>query len=140
MTQAPHIRPYQKLIAWQEADKLCLWVYKITESFPKTEIYRLVDQMCRSSSSVPTNIAEGSGKKSKKERARYYETSLCSLEELHYQFVLSRNLGYINDAQFAEADDHIKRTSYLLNRLRSSCFHSETSVPFVPSATSTTSS
>lgn len=89
------LRPYQRLIAWQEAHKLCLWIYKITETFPKTELYRLVDQMCRSASSAPTNIVEASKKQSSKEQARFYEISLCSLEELHYQCLLAQELGYI---------------------------------------------
>lgn len=116
-----HQRPYQKLVVWEEAHMLCLWAYKCTEKFPQKELYRLVDQMCRSSSSIPTNIAEGSAKSSKKERARYYEISQGSLEEFHYQCVLSKDLGYITDAEFSKVDDMIQRTSYLLVKLKTSC-------------------
>ena len=117
-----HIRPYEKLIVWQEAHALCLWIYKLTPKFPKDERFRLVTQMCKSSYSVPTNIAEGSGKKSIKEREHFYEIASCSLEELHYQSRLVRDLGYINDEEFRQADDHIQRVSYLLMRLRKSLF------------------
>ncbi|MDD5469591.1 MAG: four helix bundle protein [Candidatus Peribacteraceae bacterium] len=115
-------RPYQKLIVWKEAHSLCLWIYGITKQFPGDERFRLVDQMCRAASSVPMNIAEGSGKSSNKERARYYETALCSLEEVHYQCVLARDLQYMKGEQFDDADDRIQRVSFLARKLRSACF------------------
>ena len=111
-------RPYQKLIAWQEAHKLCRWTHELVRTFPYAERNRLIDQMCRSSYSVPTNLAEGSGKKSQKERRHYYEIAHCSLEELHYQLFLCRDLKYVSDQQFIDAEDRIRRTSYLINRLR----------------------
>lgn len=117
-----HVRPYQKLIVWQEAHRLCLWIYRLTTSFPKDERYRLVNQMCKSAYSVPTNIAEGGSKKSEKEREHFYEISACSLEELHYQSRLVYDLGYINQQQFFQADDHIQRVSYLIMRLRKAQF------------------
>src|SRR3989344_2322841 len=122
ITSSQTLRPYQKLVAWQEAHKLCRGIYEITKSFPKIEMYRLVDQMCRAAASAPTNIAEGSRKTSQKERARYYETSLCSLEELHYQYVLALDLSYIPQEQFAKIEPHIRRTSFLIHKLHASCF------------------
>ncbi|MEI8230027.1 MAG: four helix bundle protein [Candidatus Peregrinibacteria bacterium] len=122
-------RPYQRLIAWKEAHILCLWIYAITEKYPSTERFRLVDQMCRSSSSAPTNIAEGSSKSSKKEQARFYETSICSLEELHYQCLLSRDLHYCSQEVFLDADKRIGRVSFLCRRLRASCFFHPQSTP-----------
>jgi four helix bundle protein len=115
-----HVRPYEKLIVWQEAHALCLHIYRLTKAFPQQEQYRLVDQMRRSSFSVPTNIAEGSGKTSKRERSRFYEIAACSLEELHYESRLSKDLLYLTETQFLEIDDHIQRTSYLLTNLRAS--------------------
>lgn len=115
-----HVRPYQKLIVWQEAHTLCLWIYKITREFPTDERFRLISQICRSAYSVPMNIAEGSGKASSKERERFYETASCSLEELHYQCLLSKDLMYIDGKIFEKADDSIKRISYLLTKLRQS--------------------
>lgn len=111
-------RQYQKLIAWQEAHRLCLRVYRITLALPKDERFRLVDQMCRSAYSVPMNIAEGCNKKSIKERKHFYEISACSLEELHYQIFLSQDLEYLSEEICKEAQNHVGRTSYLLNRLR----------------------
>ena len=115
-----HHRPYQKLIVWKEAHMLCLFIYRMTIHFPSHEKFALVNQMRRSSYSVPTNIAEANGKTSVKDRDHFFEYAHCSLEELHYQCVLSLDLSYITPAQFDEAEDHIKRVSYLLMRLRSS--------------------
>ena len=122
-----HIRPYEKLIAWQEAHRLCLSVYKKTAQFPSNERYQLVSQMRRASYSVPMNIAEGNMKKSKKEKSHFFEIAAASLEELHYQFVLSKDLKIIDQTLFMKADDQIQRTSYLLSKLRSSLFRSSDS-------------
>jgi len=66
------------------------------------------------------NITEGSGKSSTKERGHFYEIAACSLEELHYQCLLSKDLQYIDEKTFLEAEDHIRRTSFLLTKLRQS--------------------
>jgi four helix bundle protein len=76
--------------------------------------------MRRSSSSIPTNIAEGNVKKSMKERGHFFEISKASLEELHYQCFLSKDLQYISEKVFEELDDHIQRVSYILGKLRES--------------------
>lgn len=111
-------RPYQQLIVWKEAHALCLSIYTLTKKFPNEERFGLVSQMRRSSSSVPTNIAEGSGKKSVKEREHFFEHASCSLEELHYQCYLSLGLEYVTQDEFKKTDELIGRVGYLLMRLR----------------------
>lgn len=118
VSSAMRKRPFENLIVWQESYALSLWVYEITKKFPSEEKFRLVDQMCRSSYSVPMNIAEGSGKKSHKERERFYETASCSLEELYCQCLFARDLKYISEKEFEKADDHMQRVSFLLMKLR----------------------
>lgn len=115
-----HERPYQKLIVWREAHQLCLQMYELTEHFPESEKFRLINQICRAAYSVPMNIAEGSGKTSKKERFRFYEIAACSLEELHYQAFLAKDLHYITEQSFHNVDRNVRKTSYLLNKLKSS--------------------
>ena len=115
-----HIRPYEKLIVWQEAHALCLWIHKLVTKLPSCERYRLIHQMCKSAYSVPMNIAEGCGKKSVAERLHFYEIASCSLEELHYQTRLVRDLSYISSEEFEKTVEHIQRVSYLLTRLRQS--------------------
>lgn len=113
-------RPYQQLIAWQEAHKLCLHIYKLTKNFPMEERFGLSSQMRRSSASVPTNLAEGNGKTSRKEEAHFFEISLCSLDELHYQVLLSKDLSYISKLEYENITAHINRTGFLIRKLRSS--------------------
>ncbi len=86
-------RPYEKLVAWQESYKLCLWVYTFTKKFPPDERFGLVSQMRRSSYSIPTNIAEGNMKSSNKDKIRFFEIAQASLEELHCESKLSLDLG-----------------------------------------------
>ncbi|MBU0766900.1 four helix bundle protein [Patescibacteria group bacterium] len=111
-------RTYEKLVAWKEAHDLCLWVYRASRKFPSEEKYGLTSQMRRAAYSVPMNIAEGNARRSSKEKARFFEISLASLEELHYQCRLACDLDYINKEQFQNAHDRISRTNYLITKLR----------------------
>lgn len=113
-----HQRPYQKPKAWQKSHNLCMWMYTITALFPSHERFQMVSQARRSAYGVPMNLAEGNARRSKKDRAHFFEQALSSLEELHYQILLSYELGYINQRQFIEADDRINRAVYLITRLR----------------------
>lgn len=115
-----HQRPHEKLVAWQEAYKLMLWIYVITRKFPKHELFGLVSQMRRSAYSVPMEIAEGNMRRSKKDKAHFFERGISSLEELHCQAKMALDLDYITKEEFLKTDDHINRTSYLLTKLRSS--------------------
>lgn len=115
-----HERPYEKLIVWQESYKLCLFVYKLTIKFPPYERFGLVSQMRRSSYSVPINIAEGNSKKSTKEKERFFEIAHASLEELHCESRLSKDLDYISAQEYESLDDHSQRVSYLLIKFRNS--------------------
>ena len=115
-----HTRPYEKLIVWQEAYKLCLLIYKITFKFPSEEKFGLVSQMRRSSYSVCINLAEGNTKKSMKEKCHFIEIAHSSLEELHCEARLSKDLQYLPDTIFEEVDDYIQRISFLLLKLRQS--------------------
>ena len=98
-----HERPYEKMVVWREAHVLCLRVYELTKKFPPEERFRLVNQMCKSASSVPTNITEGNAKRSTKEKLHFFEIAEASLEELHYQCRLSLDLNYINPTSLLPA-------------------------------------
>lgn len=111
-------RPYEQLIVWQEAHKLCLDVYALLPQFPMEERFCLCSQIRRAAYSVPMNIVEGNSKRSWKEKARYAETSEGSLEELDYQLLLSRDLKYIAPKQFAEFRQKIGKVSYLLTQFK----------------------
>jgi len=114
------IRPYEKLIVWQEAHKLCLFIFRTTKSFPSVERFSLTTQMRRSSYSVPMNLAEGNARRSQKEHIHFIHISIGSLEELHYQCRLAHDLGYLKSPGMKTANDHLQRTGYLLQKLRQS--------------------
>jgi len=109
------ITNFRDLIVWQKAHKLTLDIYGITAEFPKFEEYGLSSQMRRSASSVPTNVAEGFKRKSDKDSLRFYNMSECSLEELKYQLILSKDLGYITKVQFESLNEQAEEVSKLLN-------------------------
>lgn len=85
---------FEDLIVWQKAHQFVLGIYKLTEQFPKHELYGLVSQMRRAAVSVPANIAEGFRKRTKPEKARFYNIAQGSLEEARYYLILSKDLGY----------------------------------------------
>lgn len=87
---------YQNLVAWQRAMELVTDVYKVTSAFPKEEVYGLTSQLRRAAVSVPSNIAEGQGRKGNGEFKHFLRLSLGSLMEVETQIMISERLGYLN--------------------------------------------
>ena len=90
------MRDYKKFLVWEKSHQLTLDVYRITISFPKDETFGLISQMKRSSSSIPTNIAEGCGRNSEKDFCRFLYIAFGSANELEYQLLLSTDLKFID--------------------------------------------
>ena len=86
---------YKKLLVWQKAIQLVSKIYKLTQDFPKVEIYGLTSQMRRSAVSVPSNVAEGSQRNSNKSFIQFLNVSLGSLAELDTQMIIAQNLDLI---------------------------------------------
>jgi four helix bundle protein len=101
------MRDFKQLIIWQRSHSLTLKIYHLTKSFPKEEIYGQISQMRRSSSSVPTNIAEGCGRNSNAELRRFLVYSTGSSSELEYQLLLSKDLDYIPDSVYQSLSTEI---------------------------------
>jgi four helix bundle protein len=89
------MRNYKDLLVWEKAHKLTLAVYKITCLFPKEERYGLTSQVRRASASIAANLAEGCGRRSDGEMARYVQIAMGSGAELSYHFLLARDLGLL---------------------------------------------
>jgi four helix bundle protein len=89
------MRDFRELKVWEKAHQLTLDVYRVTRAFPKEELYGLTSQIRRAASSVGANIAEGAGKNSRPEFARFLQIALKSASELEYHILLSRDLGYL---------------------------------------------
>ena len=101
------MRNFQELSVWQKSHELTLKIYKISSSFPKEELFGLSSQIRRSSSSIPTNIAEGCGRNSDPEMRRFLIISAGSCSELDYQIILAKDLGYITQSIFKELSEII---------------------------------
>jgi four helix bundle protein len=87
-------KSFQDLIVWQKAHQFVLDVYRLTEKFPKSEIYGLTAQLRRAAVSVPANIAEGFKKRGKADKARLMNIAQGSLEECRYYLILAHDLHY----------------------------------------------
>jgi four helix bundle protein len=95
------LKSFKELIVWQKAYKLVLEIYKITNNFPKSETYGLAGQIRRAAISVPSNIAEGYGRKHN-DYHRFLSIAYGSLLEIETQYLLSIDLGYINKNEKVE--------------------------------------
>lgn len=88
---------YHNLLVWKKAHELTLEVYKITTKYPKSELFGIVSQLRRASSSVPANIVEGSARKTDKEFCQFLVQARGSLVETQYFLELSKDLNYITE-------------------------------------------
>lgn len=94
-----------------------LKIYKITETFPKAELYGLVSQVRRAVISVVANIVEGSKRATVKDRTHFHTMADTSLEEVKYYLLLSYELGYISKEQGAELTENAREIGRMLNAL-----------------------
>jgi len=101
------MRNFQELTIWQRSHSLTLKVYSITNKFPKDELFGIISQMRRSSSSIPTNIAEGCGRNSNPEMKRFLTIAAGSSSELEYQLILSKELQYLPENIYKELQSEL---------------------------------
>jgi four helix bundle protein len=115
---------YRDLSTWKRAHELALGIYRSTGAFPAGERYGLVAQLRRAAVSVVSNIAEGAGRKSDRELARFLRIARGSVCEVECQLLLSRDLGYLKADGWAALDADCREVSKMLNGLIRS-FHTE---------------
>jgi len=96
------IRRFEDLKVWQKAHELVLLVYKLTAKFPAEEKYGLSSQKRRAAVSVASNIVEGFKRRTVKDSLNFYNTADASLEELRYQSLVARDLGYILEIEYEQ--------------------------------------
>ena len=109
---------FQKLNVWKEAKILVIEVYHLLDDFPKFEKYALCDQIRRAVVSVPSNIAEGSGRKYMKEQIRFLEIAYGSLMESYNQLLIAIELTYITEQSVEEIKPTIDAVAKMINGLR----------------------
>lgn len=105
------VKSHKDLKVWQEAMNLVVVIYEISEKFPSKETYGLTSQLRRASISVPSNIAEGAGRKGKKEFARFLYIALGSLSEVETQLEIAFRLNYL------ESIEDINKSIYFIRKM-----------------------
>lgn len=113
------MQDYRNLVDWQKAHQLVLDVYTVTDSFPKSEIYGLTPQLRRASSSIPTNLAEGSGKLTDPDFKKYVGIAFGSSNEVEYLLLLSHDLNFLIQNDYTKLDGQIKEIKKMLSGLSS---------------------
>ena len=111
---------YRDLIAWQKGMKLVVAVYRATRNFPREELYGLTNQLRRASVSVPSNIAEGQARQSRKEFQHFLSNARGSLVEIETQLQLATDLGYLGEERSAELLAQASEVGRILNGLLTS--------------------
>jgi len=85
------MKDFRQLKVWEKSHLLALAFYKATKDFSKEELYGLTSQMCRASMSIPTNIAEGCGRNTDADFARFLQMAMGSASETEYELILAKN-------------------------------------------------
>ena len=101
------MKNFRDIKVWHKAHDLTLKVYKITETFPREEIYGLTSQIRRAAASIPTNIAEGSGRNSDAELARFLEIAFGSTSEVEYVLQLSKDLSLLDTSTYERINGEV---------------------------------
>lgn len=112
------MRDYKKYDTWKIAHELVKEIYIISENFPKSELFGLTSQIRRASVSIPTNIAEGCGRSTDKEFARFIEISIGSANETEYLLLLSCDLGFTSENQILNLNAKLNLTRQKIIQLR----------------------
>ncbi len=110
-------KPHKKLDAWKLSMDLVIDVYQTTERFPSQEKYSLTDQIRRATVSIPSNIAEGAARQTKKEFTNYLHMAQGSLSELDTQLELARQLGYLDEKTWRILDERMERIDKMISGL-----------------------
>jgi four helix bundle protein len=104
-------KTFEDVEVWQKSHAWVLGIYKLTENFPKHELFGLTSQLRRAAVSVPANFAEGFKKTSLADKLRFYNIAQGSLEECHYYLILTRDLNY---GDVTKMQEDLERVSKML--------------------------
>src|SRR3954454_11779504 len=111
------MRNFHDLRVCKAAHDLTLDIYRVTKHFPKEELYGLTSQIRRSSASIGANLAEGCGRRSDGEMARYVQIAMGSRAELSYHLLLARDLGLLTKQCFEDLQTHVSEVMRMLSAL-----------------------
>lgn len=111
---------FKELKVWQKAIELVTETYLVTKVFPKDELFGLVSQIRRCVVSIPSNIAEGCGRKTNKDFSNFLGIALGSCFEFETQIIISKNIGYLTDEHFILLESEIQHIQNMIIKLQTS--------------------
>ncbi|HEY7219907.1 MAG TPA: four helix bundle protein [Candidatus Binatia bacterium] len=110
-------KPHKKLQAWKQSMNLVIEVYRTTEGFPSRESYGLTNQLRRAAVSIPSNIAEGAARQTRREFTNYLHMAQGSLSELDTQLDLAKRLGYLDEETWRNLDQRMESVDKMITGL-----------------------
>ena len=122
------INSFKDLTVWQKSVDLCVLIYKVTENFPRSEIYGLVSQIRRASVAIASNIAVGQSRGHKPEYIQFLRISYGSASELETQLIIALKIGYLSQKDFDQINNLLGEILRMLNKLISVLSSSRPSV------------
>ena len=109
-----YLKSFKELIVWQKSIELAKEIFRITQLFPKSELYGITSQMRKCTVSIPSNIAEGYGRKSRGEYNQFLGIAYGSLLELETQLILSEQLEFAEKKEFSFSNNLLTEVSKML--------------------------
>ena len=113
-----YIFSFEKLDVWQNSREFILEIYKLTSNFPASETYGISSQIKRSSSSIATNIAEGTSRNTNKDKAHFLTISYSSATETLNHLIISKDLNYITEDDYLLCRDKLEKICNQINSLK----------------------
>ena len=115
--QRAEVKTYKDLLVWQKAIHFVTQVYKAVKGFPQEELYGLTSQIKRAAVSIPSNIAEGYGRKSTKDYIRFLQIAMGSIFEIQTQLEISKNLEFVSESSFGELYEYSREIERMLSSM-----------------------
>ena len=111
------MKDFRQLKVWEKSLQLALAIYKATKEFPIEELYGLISQIRRSRMSIPTNIAEGCGRNTDADFARFLQMTMGSASETEYQLILARDLEFLPKGEHEKLHNDVEEVKRMLASL-----------------------
>ena len=109
------MKDFRSLDVWKKSHELVLAIYEASALFPSSELYGLTSQVRRAASSIPANIAEGCGRSTDRDFARFLQIAMGSASELEYHLILARDLGFLDSVLQEELEQSITEVKRMLS-------------------------
>jgi four helix bundle protein len=109
---------FEKLECWQQARQLSVWTYRITQKFPAEEKFGMVSHMRRAAISIASNLAEGSSRKTAKDKNHFSTIAYSSTVELLNDLIIANDLNFLTETLYKEGREKIEYQTFLIAKLR----------------------